>query len=350
MTDVASAGPPQEEIVLALEGDSAFASLMDALAPDEDSEPSAEGGDAAAAVTAGDGQPAAPAQGVVPTAGDPAAPGTGDAGEPAVPVAAAPAAAAADGAAVAPGVGTVDAASLGADWGRVLQGLEDSQDADLTQTAIAAIRTEYKGYLDRIDQPARALVGTEVPSITNPEQMEVLRDSQDAKDWQDAVKDALGKEVRDRVSRGRDDTRGMMDTLTQSVSLFQNNPDLIPGTTTFDAELAERFVELAAPYQLEIEGKLVGYNIPVQGMLSSLRTQLQASRAAAAAAKPAALAPAAQSAQQRRAAEQARTQQGQFQGDKPQAGIESKAGNSGEGAGEDFSALFGTIGLPNFRI
>lgn len=180
--------------------------------------------------------------------------------------------------------------------------------------------------------------------------MEVLRDSQDAKDWQDAVKDALGKEVRDRVSRGRDDTRGMMDTLTQSVSLFQNNPDLIPGTTTFDAELAERFVELAAPYQLEIEGKLVGYNIPVQGMLSSLRTQLQASRAAAAAAKPAALAPAAQSAQQRRAAEQARTQQGQFQGDKPQAGIESKAGNSGEGAGEDFSALFGTIGLPNFRI
>ena len=33
----------------------------------------------------------------------------------------------------------------------------------------------------------------------------------------------------------------------------------------------------------------------------------------------------------------------------PQAGIPSKAGNSGDGP-EDFSTLFGTLGLPNLRI
>ena len=137
----------------------------------------------------------------------------------------------------------------------------------------------------------------------------------------------------------------MMETLTASVGLFQNNPDIIPGTRTFDKDLADRFVELAKPYEMRIDDKLVGYNVPVQPLLTQLRQQVMAARATApqAAAQP--------TAQQQRAANQDRTPAGQFsQPDGPQAGIQSKAGSSDVGEDNDFSALFGTIGMPNFRI
>lgn len=193
------------------------------------------------------------------------------------------------------------------------------------------MRTEYPKYFEALDKHPRLLVGQTVPSATG-EGDEVLRDSQDAKEWQEAVKQQLVTEVHDRAQRLLEDNSDFLTTIHASIELFQNNNDLVPGTKEFDRELADRFVALAKPYELRVEEKLQGYSIPVQPIIDSLRSALKAERAA----KPAAAAPA--------AAAPAKPA-----GAAPQAGITSKAGTSGEDA-EDFSTLFGTLGLPGLRI
>lgn len=211
------------------------------------------------------------------------------------------------------------------------------------------MQQEYGNYFSAIQQHPRLLVGQKVPSLKG-EGEELLRDSADAAEWQEAVKGILMREIQDRAGRRAEDVAPMMETLHASVGLFQNNNDLVPGTKQFDLELANRFAALAKPYELRVEGKLNGYQIPVQPLVDQVRSQLVAERAAKAATAPAApAAAAAPTAAQARAAEQARNQVGQFAGDAPQAGIASKAGGSG-GAGEDFSTLFGTLGLPGLQI
>lgn len=93
---------------------------------------------------------------------------------------------------------------------------------------------------------------------------------------------------------------------------------------------------LAQPYEHRVDGKLHGYSIPVQPLVTQLRATLAAERAAKAA--PAAqTAPAAVQVVQAAPVVEA-----------PQAGIPSKAGAGADQ--EDYSVLFGTIGLPNLRI
>lgn len=226
----------------------------------------------------------------------------------------------------------------------MLTSLESRQTTALQAESLEEVREEFQQYFEAIQKHPRMLVGTEVPSLKG-EGMETLRDSQDAKDWQEAVKQELSKEISDRVSRKVDDQRPLMETLHNSVELFRTNPDLIPNTKQFDRELADKFAELVQPYELRVNGKLQGYTIPVQPFVTQLRQQLTASRAAAAAA------PAAPSPQQQRAQQQQRNDVGQFATDEeaPQAGIPSRAGQSSDD-GEDFSTLFGTIGLPTLRI
>lgn len=226
-------------------------------------------------------------------------------------------------------------------------GLEERQVAELTQESISEVRDEYARWINATELHPRELVGTEVPSLTK-DGMEILRDGADAKEWQDAVRQKLAEEVRDRTSRKADDVKPMMATLHASIDLFKNNPDLIPGTKQYDADLAKEFVELVKPYELRVDGKLNGYSIPVQGMITQIRQRIAGTRAAAAAAAPAA--PQAPTPQQQRAAEQARNQQGQFNNpDAPQAGIPNKAGNSAD-QGEDMSAFWGTLGLPGLTL
>jgi predicted house-cleaning noncanonical NTP pyrophosphatase (MazG superfamily) len=182
------------------------------------------------------------------------------------------------------------------------------------------------------------LVGTEVPSLTGPEgSMETLRDVNDAREWQDAVKQLLTEEVRERATRQLEENKDILDTVHASIELFAQNKDLVPGTRQFDRQLADRFAAMAKPYELRVEGKLHGFTIPVQPLIDSLRAQLTAERAAAPAAAPAAGTAAAPG---RAPAKPA---------DPPPAGIGTKAGSSSDDA-EDFSTLFGTLGLPNLRI
>jgi hypothetical protein len=180
------------------------------------------------------------------------------------------------------------------------------------------------------------LVGTQVPALTGEDgQMETLRDANDAREWQDAVKQLLTDEVRERATKSMEENEGILNTVHASIELFANNKDLVPGTRQFDRALADRFATMAAPYELRVEGKLHGYTIPVQPLIEQLRGQLARERAAAPA--PAAAPAAAAPGRPRKAA------------DPPQAGIASKAGSASSDE-EDFSTLFGTLGLPNFRI
>lgn len=184
------------------------------------------------------------------------------------------------------------------------------------------------------------LVGQQVPALNGAEgEMETLRDAADAREWQEAVKQLLTEEVRERATKAMEENEGILNTVHASIELFTKNPDLVPGTRQFDRQLADRLAGMLKPYELRVEGKLHGYTIPVQPLVESLRASLVAERAAArpAAASPAAAAGGAQSTPAARPA------------DAPQASIPSKAGSAG-GEGEDFGVLFGTLGLPNLRI
>lgn len=175
--------------------------------------------------------------------------------------------------------------------------------------------------------------------------MITLRDSADAKEYQDALKSVLVDEVRGRASKLADDNSDFLNTIHASIELFQNNPDLVPGTKEFDLELANRFATMVEPYELRNEGKLQGYGINVQPLITQLRTQIHAEREKTAAAPtPPAGTPAATSTP----AAGAPAATPPTAADLPQAGIASKSGQ-GEQA-EDFSTLFGTLGLPNLRI
>ena len=195
--------------------------------------------------------------------------------------------------------------------------------------AMEEVREEYPKYIEALTKHPRMLVGEQVPSLRG-DGMETLRDSADAREWQEAVKAMLTEEIRANVDRRMEESRGELQTLHASIELFQNNPDLVPGTKQFDRELADKVMQLAKPYELRVEGKLQGFSIPVQPLVEQLRAQLKASRAAAPPPAPAAPAPAAPAAPA------------------PQAGIRSKAGVSSEE--ENFDTLFGTIGLSGLRF
>ena len=172
------------------------------------------------------------------------------------------------------------------------------------------------------------LVGTEVPAI-GKEGMEVLRDSNDAKEWQEAVRTLLVEEIQSQAKTELEGAADYLETIHASIDLFKNNKDLIPGTKGFNRALADQFAALAKPYEVRVEGKLQGYSIPVQPIIDQLRSQLKAAPAPAPTTGPAPAKPSQKA-------------------DPPQAGIQSKAGSQSDK--EDFSVLFGTIGLPNLQI
>lgn len=171
-----------------------------------------------------------------------------------------------------------------------------------------------------------------------------LRDEADARSWQEALKSVLVDEVRGRATKLADDNAAFLTTIHSSIELFQNNSDLVPGTKEFDLDLATRFTQMAEPYELRVDGKLQGYNINVQPLIGSLRDTLAKEREAAKGAAPAAPAAGAPATTPGAPAAPAAPKAE----DLPQAGIQSKAGNGDNP--EDFSALFGTLGLPNLRF
>jgi hypothetical protein len=198
------------------------------------------------------------------------------------------------------------------------------------------VQTEHAAYFEALQKHPRLLVGTEVPRLEG-EGMETLRDAQDAADWQEALKSILVEEIKDRANASMEESADFLDTMHASIELFQKNADLIPGTREFDVDLANRFAEMATPYELRVDGKLQGYSIPVQPIIEQIRARLVTERSST----PAPAAGAVEASPPAPAVSRTTAEP-------PQAGIQSKAG-SGDHK-EDFSTLFGTIGLPNLQI
>lgn len=338
--------PEPEAIELAPSGDGAFAALMDTLVGDaaaaevgEKAAPSdapGGGGDAPAGVpTAGD-------QGVSGTAGPGTTPGAGQPGATgaAAPGTEKPAAGTAAGDAAGSPVGDrptewiADAADFIPKLGELSTKLEENTQNAYRAEALKDVQTDHEKYFDALKQHPRLLVGQSVPRIGG-EGNETLKDTADAREWQEAVKQILVEEVEARASVKLDENKDFLQTVHQSIDLFKNNVDLIPTTKTFDTELANRFATFAKPYELRVDGKLQGYSIQVQPIIDQLREQLVKDRAAGAVGAPAAAADAGGASTPPPA-------------DPPQAGVQSKAGNGDQK--EDFSTLWGTIGLPNMTL
>ena len=207
--------------------------------------------------------------------------------------------------------------------------LEEQHIKGNQQIAFNEVRQAFPKYFESLSRHPRELVGMEVPAVNGSDEMETLRDGEDAKQWQDAVRTLLGKEISARTRTLVESERGSMNILHSSVEMFQRNPDLVPFTKTFDRRMADRFAELVRDYEIRVDGRLLGYNIDVQPLIAQLRNTMKreaASRPATATPQPVKKA--------------VRT---------PQAGIQSTSGASAADSG-DFSTLFGTIGLPDFRI
>lgn len=338
----------KEAIDYSPQGDSAFGALMDALAPEEAGAQGGEAGTSGQTSADGAGDSAPEGEAKPEGEGSAAADAGGDAGKPAVEGDGEQPAATSDsdtGGDESDGGGrpaewTTPASELTPKFGELSTKLEESVAKAYHEEALDEVREEHKRYFEELEKHPRQLIGMEVPSVTG-EGNEVLRDAEDAKQWQDAVKQILVDEVRDRASRSLEENQDFLETIHSSIELFQNNHDLIPGTKEFDRQLADKFATMMKDYELrDDEDKLLGYSVPVQPIINSLRTDLAAARAA----KPEPAAPASE--------EKPKGQEQQAAPpkpeDQPQAGIQSKAGNSSEE--EDFSTLFGTIGLPNLRI
>lgn len=213
------------------------------------------------------------------------------------------------------------------------------------QAANQELRTEIDPrYYEALEKHPMALVGESVPGVKGDGQMMVLRDTAEARDWQDATKALIEAEVAAKIRTKSDEVRPLMGVIQESILMLQNNSDLIPGTKEYDPELAEQFTKIAKSYELRIGDKLYGYQVNVQPLINELRTNLGERRGASGEQAN----QAAREAQQRRAAEQSRNQAGQF--DAPQAGISSKANVSGDTGNDDYSVFWSGVGMPNVSI
>jgi hypothetical protein len=215
--------------------------------------------------------------------------------------------------------------------GTLNEAIEENVTKAYEQQAYLAVQEQHSQYFAALEKHPRMLVGTQVPAI-GKEGSETLKDSADAKEWQEAVRSLLVAEIKAKAREQMDGAKDYLETVHASVDLFKNNKDLIPGTPGFNKGLADAFAAMAQPYEVRVNGRLHGYSIPVQPLIETLRKQQAPSPspvpevpagAPAAARPPAPVEP-------------------------PQAAIPSKAGNSSEK--EDFSTLFGTIGLPHLQI
>lgn len=306
-------------------------SAGDAGAGEAGSAPAVESAGQAAAEPAGDGGGAE-----VPDAAAPADAGSVSAGEGAAAAAAAGGnqAPVAVNPATSTGVGSFrDAEPL---FDSALSAIHERAEESYRARALEEIREEVAPeFLRALDQHPRMLVGDQVPSLKKQGETEILRDSNDAKDWQDGLRHMISMQVSQRAAGYAEEAKPLISTIQSSVELFRRNPDIVPGTKEFDPELATRFVNMSKSYEHREGDKMFGYRVDVQPLVANIREQLKAERAARPAQPPT------QTARQAQAASQSRDQgTGRF--DAPQAGIPSRAGMSGEDA-EDFSAFWGTL-------
>ena len=317
------------------EGDSAGSSAPKGTAPGEGV--SAETAAAIAARARGEG---------LPTAGDPGLGGDADAGEGAPD----PNAADAGGDAAAEsadagadrrseGIGDLESKDAVALFAPARKAANDNFEDSFRRAAIADIQADIDpGFIELAQTPAVRLVGREVPNLHGEGNTKLLT-SDDAARYQRDLVGLVEAEVRDKIKVMRQDSQPMRTVIAESFLMFENNPDLIPGTKDFDPELAALVVEQLKSYELKTPKGVIGYqDVNVQPLINSIRATLAKGRGASGA-----TAAARQAAARAAAAAQPREEDGKFSA--PQGGVLSKANMSGGDDSEDFSAFWSASGV-----
>lgn len=201
------------------------------------------------------------------------------------------------------------------------------------EQSLTEMREEHGKYFEAVQQHPRALVGDTVPSLIEGKPDIVLKDVAEVEAWQGHLKQILVDELRGKTTKALEENSDYLNTLHASIEIFQNNTDLIPGTKDFDLELANRFSDMAQPYEIRVDEKLHGYSIPVQAIIDKIRAGLVKERAGAPETKG----------KDDKAGEAAASGKTPAVEEQPQTGITSKAGGGGEA--ENFDTLFGTLGF-----
>src|SRR5690606_33470630 len=297
--------------------------IWDEVYGEEDETDPAAGGEETPAAGAGAETPAAPVEGAGAEAvePEPQEPGAVQPGPD-------PAAAAAEG--TQPSVaepaeaGTAPIQGVDIDLGdaniKIASTIQESFKAQTQQEVMREVSTDL---INALQTAPRLLVGEKVPSLKNKGEVEIIRDSQDAREWQETARGLLDAEVNSRLASRMQDAMPILSTLQDSILLFQSNPDLNPSKNTFDKELADRVMEIAKSYEHRVGGKLFGFHVNLQPIINSTREQLAKERGTQQGLS--------QAQRQQQAASQTRNEQGQFTNpEAPQAGIPSKAGATGE--------------------
>lgn len=322
MSDEPTTTPDPEDVPsnidapLASDFATVFHTLMDGVLEDEAAAAAGENPPADAAAGDGAGQQPPAGEGTEPAPGSDGTPPAGDGEQPAVP---------GDGeAAVDPNLATEgdDPEAMLDRLGKASAAIEKNASQAVQAEELSKMRTEYSKYFESIELHPRLLVGREVPKLDGTDGMETLKDSTDAKEWQEAAKGLLQQQLRTRTEERVAENAGGMRLLHASIDLFRNNKDLIPGTKGFNKALAEQFTVAAKPYENRDEsGKMLGYTIPVQPMIDQMRAALKAQQSAPPVTPPPAEPPP----------------------PAPQAGLSSKAGGTGDGTTDEVDSLLGTF-------
>jgi len=336
--------------------DSAFSAAWNAVVDAEESEAAAEGGNEAGTPALGDAASAPVAEGAgaeesaaaasteralaglpgIPV-DDAGAAGQAGAGEPSADAGSDDGNAAAAQAAVPTVTYSVVVPQIEAASRAIEENATKTFRAQATQELHEAIGPKYA---EALRKHPRMLVGEKVPSLRG-EGEETIRDSADAREWQEAAAQLIEAEIQNRVTIKSDEVKPMMSVLQESVLLFQNNQDLIPNTAEFDKELADEFAAIASDYELRVNGQLYGYQVNVQPLINRLRTSIAARRGANGQQQL-------QQRQQQVAQQQRNADTGQFEA--PQVGIPSKAGGVGD-SGEDYTTFWGSaLNLGSMRV
>ena len=210
------------------------------------------------------------------------------------------------------------------------EALEERFTASFEAQAVEQAQEDYPQYIEMLQLHPMELIGKELPSIDGSDDPVTFRTSAEVADYQEAVKTILQRELEQSVEQRRTESNEVLDVVHASIELFQNNPDIVPGSKGYNKQLASEFVKIAEPYALKLNGKLTGYSIPVQGLLDQVRARVKAAPAGAAPAKKAVAKKAAP-------------------GARPQAGIQSRAGASGDSA-EDYTPMWKALGIDSAPI
>jgi hypothetical protein len=225
---------------------------------------------------------------------------------------------------------------------KITQNMESS----FRQAATAEVEADIdKVFLDILNDDPYQLATKSVPDIrpgaANDAKV-TLRDSSEAKAYQESLAKLVKAEIDDVVKQKTDQIRPLMSVTQESALLLQSNPDLIPDTDKYDPELAALVYEVGKSYELKVNDKVIGFQVPMQPIINKLRGDLEKSRGVDGVVQQQ------MSAQQQRAAEQAREQDGKFAG--PQGGILSKQNASGEGGEDEYSTFWSSVGMEGMGL